>query len=95
MHSTGKSAEICINEIKNRCKASKILYVCLSKKYGSRNFKDKVIYEDEGFLCNGDNKFSKEKCEQLNIEYYEPLYPWENLQIELEHPDDLEENIFF
>jgi len=38
---------------------------------------------------------NKEKCEQLDIEYDYPLFSWENLEIELEHPDDLEENIFF
>lgn len=95
MQSTGRSVEICINEIRNRYKNAKILYVCLTKEYGSRNFKDMTIYEDLAFYYNGDNAFSKEKCKQLNIEYSYPLFPWENLKIELEHPDDLEENIFF
>lgn len=95
MHSTGASVEICINEIKNRYKNAKILYVCLTKEYGSRDFKDMAIFEDYGFYYNGNNGFSKEKCEQLNIEYFYPLFPWENLETELEHPDDLEENIFF
>ena len=95
MHSTGTSVEICINEIKNRYKDAKILYVCLTKEYGSRDFKDIVEYEDISFYCNGNNGFSIEKCEELNIEYFYPLFPWENLQMELEHPDDLEENIFF
>lgn len=27
--------------------------------------------------------------------YNYPLFSWENLKIELEHPDELEENIFF
>ena len=35
------------------------------------------------------------KCEQLDIEFYNPLFPWENLELELSHPDDLEDNIFF
>lgn len=95
MHSTGTSVEICINEIKNRYKNAKILYVCLTKEYGSRSFKDATIYEDEAFYYNGNNGFNKEKCEELNVEYNYPLFPWENLKIELEHPDDLEENIFF
>lgn len=95
MHSTGTSVGICINEIKNRYKDAKILYVCLAKQYGSINFKDKTVYENSVFYYNGKNKFSEDKCKQLDIEYYYPLFPWENLEMELEHPDDLEENIFF
>lgn len=95
MHSTGTSARICINEIKSRYKDAKIMYVCISKEYGSCNFKDMTIYEDSAFYYNGSNKFSKEKCKELGIEYLHPLFPWENIEIELEHPDDLEENIFF
>lgn len=95
MHSTGTSVGICINEIKNRYKDAKILYVCLAKQYGSTNFKDKTVYENSVFYYNGKNKFSEDKCKQLDIEYYYPLFPWENLEMELEHPDDLEENIFF
>lgn len=95
MHSTGTSSKICINEIKNRYKNAKIIYVCLTKQYGSMDFKDMTVYEDTVFYYNGDNEFSKEKCEQLGIEYFHPLFPWENLEMELEHPDDLEENIFF
>lgn len=95
MQSTGTSVGICINEIKSRYKDPKILYVCLTKEYGSRDFKDITEYEDVAFYYNGDNEFSKEKCEELDIEYFYPLFPWEDLQIELEHPDDLEENIFF
>ena len=95
MHSTGTSVEICINEIKNKYKDAKILYVCLTKEYGSRNFNDITEYADVAFYYNGNNGFSKEKCEELNIEYFYPLFTWEDLKMELEHPDDLEENIFF
>lgn len=95
MHHTGRSAEICINEIKNRYENAKILYVCLAKMYDSKSFKGITIYEDSAFYYNGSNSFSKEKCKELNIEYYYPLFPWENLEVELNHPDDLEENIFF
>lgn len=95
MQSTGRSVEVCINEIRNRYKNAKILYVCLTKEYGSRNFKDMTIYEDLAFYYNGDNEFDKQKCKELNVEYEYPLFPWENLEMELEHPDDLEENIFF
>lgn len=95
LQSTGTSVEICINEIKNKYKDAKILYVCLAKEYGSKNFKDLIEYEDFGFYYNENNKFSKEECEKLNIEYFNPLFPWEELGMQLEHPDDLEENIFF
>lgn len=95
MHSTGTSVEICINEIKNRYENAKILYVCLTKEYGSRGFKDITEYEDVAFYYNGNNEFTKEKCKELNVEYSYPLFLWEDLKTELEHPDDLEENIFF
>lgn len=95
MHSTGASAEICINEIKKKYKNAKILYVCLAKEYGSKDFPNMTIYEDSAFYYNGDNLFSEEKCKELGIEYTYPLFPWEILDIELKHPDDLEENIFF
>lgn len=94
-HSTGTSVEICMKEIKNMYKNAKILYVCLSKEYGSKSLNEIAIYEDFAFYYNGNNGFSEEKCKELNIEYFNTLYPWENLEIELEHPDDLEENIFF
>ena len=81
MHSTGRSVEICINEIKNRYKNAKILYVCLTKAYGSRDFKDIIEYEDVAFYYNGDNEFSKEKCKEINVEYSYPIFPWEDLQI--------------
>ena len=95
LHCTGTSVEICINEIKNRYKNAKILYVCLTKEYGSRDFRDIIEYEDVAFYYNGNNEFSKEKCKELNVEYHSPLFLWEDLQTELEHLDDLEENIFF
>lgn len=95
MHSTGTSVEICINEIKKNYKNAKILYICLTKEYGSMDFSNITIYEDSVFYYNGNNAFSEEKCRELDIEYSYPLFPWENLEMELKHPDDLEENIFF
>jgi len=95
MHSTGTSVEICINEIKKNYKNTKILYICLTKEYGSKDFSNITIYEDSVFYYNGNNAFSEEKCRELDIEYSYPLFPWENLEMELKHPDDLEENIFF
>lgn len=95
MHSTGTSVEICINEIKKNYKNAKILYICLTKEYGSKDFSNITIYEDSAFYYNGNNAFSEEKCRELDIEYSYPLFPWENLEMELKHPDDLEENIFF
>lgn len=95
LQSTGTSVEICINEIKNKYKDAKILYVCLAKEYGSKNFSDVTLYEDFAFYYNENNKFTKKECDKLNIEYFNPLFPWEELEMQLEHPDDLEENIFF
>lgn len=95
MHSTGTSVKICIDEIKHRYKNAKILYVSLTKEYGSGKFEDIIEYEDTAFFYNGKNKFTKDKCEELDIEYFSPLFPWEILENEIKHPDDLEENIFF
>lgn len=95
MHSTGTSVELCMNEIKAHYPKARILYVCLTKEYGSRDFANIAEYEDVAHYYNGNNEFSKEKCDELNIEYFYPLFPWEDLQNELEHPDDLEQNIFF
>ena len=95
MHSTGTSSKMCIEEIRKRFKSAKIIYVCIAKQYGSIDFKNETIYEDIGFYCNCENDFSKEKCKELNIEYDFPIFPWEDLDTELNHPDDLEENIYF
>lgn len=96
MHSTGSSVALCINEIKKNYKDAIILYVSVTKAYGYRDFKGEVAYENTGFYYNRCNReYSKEECEQLGIEFYNPLFPWENLELELIHPDDLEDNIFF
>lgn len=96
MHSTGHSAKICVEEIKNKYPNSIVLYVAVTKAYGYNGLGDLVSYEDVGFYYNRRNKeYSKEECEKLGIEYFNPLFPWENFDIELTHPDDLENNIFF
>ena len=96
MHSTGHSAGLCINEIKKRYPNSIILYVAVTKAYGYKGFEDIVSYEDFGFYYNRKNiEYSKEECEKLGIEYFNPLFSWENFDIELNHPDDLEDNVFF
>ena len=96
MHSTGHSAEMCITEIKKNYPKAIILYVTVTKAYGYKGFSDIVSYEDVGFYYNRRNKeYSMEECEKLGIEYYNPLFPWETFDIELTHPDDLEDNIFF
>ena len=96
MHSTGSSVALCINEIKKNFKDAIILYISVTKAYGYRDFKGEVAYENTGFYYNRCNReYSKEECEQLGIEFYNPLFPWEDLELELTHPDDLEDNIFF
>ena len=95
MHSTGTSVGMCINEIKSKYKDAIILYVCLTKEYGSKSFIGDIIYENTAFYYNGNNNFSEEECKKLDVEYFYPLFPWEDIEIETNHPDDLEENIFF
>ncbi len=91
-HYSGKSAKICIDTIKNKYKNAKILYVCIAKKYGSIDFKDEVIYEDSAFLFKVKDNILDENCKHLDIE---PVFPWQVLEFEISHPDDLEDNIFF
>ena len=96
VHSTGNSVKLCINEIRNKYPQAIILYVSLAKAYGSDNFKELVNYEDTGYYYNGKNQeHSKEECDELGIDYFHPLFPWEVLDMELSHPDDLEDNIYF
>lgn len=96
MHTTGYSAQLCINEIKKKYSSAIILYVAVTKAYGYKRFNDIVSYEDYGFYYNRRNReYSKEECKRLEIEYFSPLFPWENIDIELNHPDDLEDNIYF
>jgi Predicted phosphoribosyltransferases len=92
---SGESSKICINEIKNKYKNAKIIYICIAKQYDSQTFEKQTVYEAYGFYFNGTNKFSKKKCKELNIEYNIPLYPWEILEQERTHPDDAEDNIYF
>ena len=92
---SGDSSKICIEEFKKKYENCKILYVCIAKQYGSQTFEKNTIYEDCVFYYNGDNEFSKSKCRKLGISYYIPLYPWEILEQERNHPDDLEDNIYF
>ena len=92
---SGESSKICIDKFKNEYKNCKIIYICVAKQYNSQTFKEETIYEDCAFYYNGENNFTKNKCKELGISYYIPLYPWEILKQEREHPDDLEDNIYF
>lgn len=92
-HSTGKSVELCIDNILTNFPNAKLLYVCISKIYGSKSFTNKVIYEKAASFYNVE--MSEEDCKKLNIYNCDVVYPWETLEGELNHPDDLEENIFF
>lgn len=92
---SGESAKICIDKFKKKYKNCKIMYVCIAKQYNCPTFGDTVIYEDCAFYYNGSNNFTKNKCKELGISYNVPLYPWEILDQERTHPDDLEDNIYF
>ena len=92
-HATGASVELCIDEILKNYPKAKILYVYIEKTYGSKTFDGKVIYEDYA-LVKGNN-LTIEECQKLNIDPYIAIYPWETMEGEIAHPDDLEDNIFF
>lgn len=92
-HSTGKSAELCIDEILNKIPHAKILYVCVAKKHGSASFKNKVVFEDCAFVYSNDLTF--EQCKKLKISSNAPVFPWETMEEQINHPDDLYDNIFF
>lgn len=95
LQSTGTSVEICIDEIKKKYPKSKILYVCLVREFKSRDFKENTDFSYSASYYKGDNNFTEEECRKLNIDYQNPLFPWEILESKINHPDDLEENIFF
>lgn len=96
VHSTGSSVKLCINEIRNKYPKAIILYVSLAKAYQSDDFNGLVNYIDTGYYYRGKNQeYSKEECDELGIDFFHPLFPWEVLDMELTHPDDLEDNIYF
>lgn len=90
---SGKSAEIAIDAIKEKCNNAIILYVCITKSYGSNDFKN-IDYFDYAFQYN-ENGLSIEECNSLGIDYYAPVFPWEKEEDQINHLDDLEENIYF
>ena len=92
-HSTGKSAELCINAILDKYPKAKIIYACVAKAYGSLSFKDKTVFETYSLLTG--KNIPKEQYKDCQIEENFHIYPWENLKDQIEHPDDLEDNIFF
>lgn len=92
-HSTGKSVELCLDELLKAYPNAKILYVCLFKNYNSKNFTDKTVFEYAGRITG--YFLPLEECEKLNIDGYSPVYPWETEEDQINHPDDREENIFF
>lgn len=94
LQSSGKSAEIAIKEIKNVYSDAVVLYVCITKKYLSNDFKGTIEYFDYAFQYNED-QFDEEKCLSLGIDYYAPVFPWEKEDDQINYPDDLEDNIFF
>lgn len=94
LQSSGKSAEIAINEIKRAYNDAVILYVCITKRYLSNDFKGCVDYFDYVFQYNED-QYDEDKCLELGIDYYAPVFPWEKEDDQINHPDDLEDNIFF
>lgn len=92
--SSGGSVALVIDEILKKYKNAKILYVCLVKNYNSQSFKDKVIFEAAAHL-KGNSSESIEECENLNVDPYIPVYPWETMNDRKGFEDDKEENIFF
>ena len=93
LQSSGKSARIAIEEIKSKYNGAIILYVCITKKYLSDDFKD-IDYFDYAFQYN-EGEYSEEESLKLGIDYYAPFFSWEKEEDQINHPDDLEDNIFF
>ena len=86
---------LCVESIKEKYPDANILFVCLYKEYGENILKDKVLYFNHALFCNISNQLTKEECEMKGVESFLPLFPWEELEVEIHHPDDLEENIYF
>ena len=94
LQSTGKSAHIAIEEIRKVYKEAIILYVCITKRYLSDDFKGVIDYFDYVFQYN-EEQLDEDKCNELGIDYYAPAFSWEKIDELISHPDDLEDNIFF
>ncbi len=92
-HYTGTSVKICIERLLQAYPDARILYVCLFKEYSSQNFNDVTIFEMAGKIYG--STMEENKCKELNIDAYGPVYPWENMEDQINHPDDNEKNIFF
>lgn len=93
-HYSGNSIKICIDEIKKAYPKSKILYVSLIKAHGSLSFEKEVIFEKHALIC-GREDMSEDECKKLGLDSTCLIFPWENIENEKEHPDDLIENIYF
>ena len=91
--STGTSAKMCIDELRSAFPSAKILYVCLIKEFGSENFEGLVDFECHAKVIG--EMLSEDECQKLGIEPNFILFPWENLDIEVEHLDEDAGNIYF
>lgn len=64
LQSTGKSVNICIDEIKKNYPNSKILYVCLVREYGSKDFKEKVEFSTAQVIIEAITIFQKKNVKK-------------------------------
>ena len=92
-HHSGRSAKICIDEIYKAYPGAKIIYAFIQKTYGGKLLENRAIFECYEYECGG--SLSKEECKRLNIAPSYAIYPWENEDAEMTHPDDFEDNIYF
>lgn len=82
-HCTGKTAQACINHIKELLPNSRIYYATIGRAYTHKGRLENTEFETWGFLTNEDGELTAEDCEKLHIINKFTLYPWETLEGEL------------
>lgn len=85
-HVTGQTANIATNMIKEKFgEDTKIIYVSLTRDYTYKDSVKNICFTTWAMTTNEMKELSKEKCNELNINYYlVSVYPWENVEEELD-----------
>lgn len=83
-HCTGQTAQICINEIKKILPNSNVYYASIGRDYSFKKSLDGTEYEWCGLYTNESETLTQDQCDELSIKNKFTIYPWENLQEELE-----------
>lgn len=85
-HVTGETANIAVQMIREKFgKDVKIIYVSLTRDYTYKDSVKDICFTSWAMTTNETKELSKEKCNELNINYnLVSVYPWENIEEELD-----------